>query len=233
MKETILLVEDDPGVAKGLVFGLNEEGFDVHHAQTGTTALSLVRSIDPTLILLDLRLPDMSGFDVCKQIRVEQYSMPIIMVTARDEEMDRVIGLEIGADDYVVKPFSFRELVSRIRAQIRRSYGSYRSNSTTIRISDITIDTTRIYVTRGADEVSLTPIEYKLLVALASSPDRAFSRAQLIRAGWGESIFLEDERTVDVHIRHLREKLEDDPARPAIVETIRGFGYRMRSVKKS
>ena len=233
MKETILLVEDDPGVAKGLIFGLNEEGFVAHHAKTGAEAITLVRSIEPTLILLDLRLPDMSGFDVCKQIRTERYSMPIIMVTARDEEMDRVIGLEIGADDYVVKPFSFRELVSRIRAQIRRSYGSYRQNETLIRISDIAIDTTRIHVTRGDAEIFLTPIEYKLLVALASNPDRAFSRAQLIKAGWGELIFLEDERTVDVHIRHLREKLEDDPARPVMIETIRGFGYRMRSVKKS
>ena len=232
MKETILLVEDDPGVAKGLVFGLREEGFEVRHAKTGSDALGIVRSIEPILILLDLRLPDMSGFDICKQIRAERYSMPIIMVTARDEETDRVVGLEIGADDYVIKPFSFRELVSRIRAQIRRSYGAYRSSDSLLRISEISIDTTRIYVTRRDEEIFLTPIEYKLLVALASDPDRAFSRRQLIEAGWSDSIYLEDERTVDVHIRHLREKLEDDPAHPMIIETIRGFGYRMRSVKK-
>jgi len=177
---SVLVTEDDPGVAKGILFGLKEEGFEVYHASTASGALDIVRSEEPSVVLLDLRLPDMSGFDLCKQLRAERYTMPIIMVTARDEELDRVLGLEIGADDYVIKPFSLRELVSRIRAHIRRSYGPYDSTDGTIRIGDISIDQRRVTVLRADREVRLTPIEYKLLLHMANNVGISLSRDRLI-----------------------------------------------------
>lgn len=227
MNYTVLVTEDDPAVAKGLIYGLTEEGFEVHHAATGAAALELVDAAVPHILLLDLRLPDMSGFDVCKRIRGQKKTLPIIMVTARDEEVDRVLGLEIGADDYVVKPFSLRELISRIRAQLRRCYGPLSTTEGLIRIGDITINPEKIEVRKGEVAAALTPVEYKLLMALATRPDTPLSRERLIEEVWGYNTFLADERTVDVHIRHLREKLEDEPSKPALIQTVRGFGYRL------
>jgi DNA-binding response OmpR family regulator len=227
--ERILIVEDERAVARGLEYGLTSEGFDVLLARTGQQALDLARREDPHLILLDIRLPDISGFDVCRQLRVEKKRQPILMLTARDEEIDKVLGLELGADDYVVKPYSLRELVSRIRALLRRAYGELAaSTSDRLAFGDLLVDLERLQVTRGGRPVDLTPTEFRLLRYLLSHPDRPFSRGALIEAVWGYDSEIGNERTVDVHVRHLRKKLEDDPADPRWFVTVRGVGYKFQ-----
>jgi two-component system, OmpR family, alkaline phosphatase synthesis response regulator PhoP len=233
MTYTVLVTEDDPAVAKGLVRGLSEEGFEVHHAATGGGAIEMVDALNPHILLLDLRLPDINGFDVCKRIRDKKNTLPIIMVTARDEEVDRILGLEIGADDYVVKPFSLRELVSRIRAQLRRCYGTLSASEGLIRIGDVSINSEKIEVRKRDAAAPLTPVEYKLLMALVTHADMPLSRNRLIEEVWGYNTYLADERTVDVHIRHLREKLQDEPSKPVLIQTVRGFGYRLNTIKES
>jgi DNA-binding response OmpR family regulator len=226
--ERILYVEDERAVARGLTYALTHEGFDVTWVETGRQALEMARSEDPHLILLDLRLPDMSGYDVCRQLRAEGKRQPILMLTARDEELDKVLGLELGADDYVVKPYSLRELISRLRALLRRAYGELAAVSTGARLvfGEIEIDLERLRVCRRGQVVDLTPTEFRLLRYLASNPDQLFSRSALIEAVWGYDSNIGSERTVDVHMRHLREKLEDDPGSPRWLVTVRGFGYR-------
>jgi DNA-binding response OmpR family regulator len=226
--ERILIVEDERAVARGLEYGLTSEGFMVLWADTGQRALELARSQDPHLILLDIRLPGISGFDVCRQLRAEGKRQPILMLTARDEEVDKVLGLELGADDYVVKPFSLRELISRIRALLRRAYGDLAAVSEEERLTfgEVEVDLERLQVYRQGRLVDLTPIEFRLLRYLVANPDRPFSRDALIEAVWGYDSSVGDERTVDVHIRHLREKLEDDPSNPRWLVTVRGIGYK-------
>jgi len=224
----ILYVEDERAVARGLGYALATEGFDVTWVETGRQALEMARSADPHLILLDLRLPDLSGYDVCRQLRAEGKRQPILMLTARDEELDKVLGLELGSDDYVVKPYSVRELVSRIRALLRRAYGELAAASTDDRLvfGETEIDLQRLRVVRRGHPVDLTPTEFRLLRYLVSHPDRPFSRSALIEALWGYDSDIGGDRTVDVHIRHLRQKLEDDPANPRWLVTVRGFGYK-------
>jgi DNA-binding response OmpR family regulator len=226
--ERILIVEDERAVARGLEYGLASEGFAVLWAATGQRALELARVEDPHLILLDLRLPDVSGFDVCRQLRAEGRKMPILMLTARDEEVDKVLGLELGADDYVVKPFSLRELVSRIRALLRRAYGDLAVGLTGERVSfgDVEVDLERLLVHRQGRLVGLTPTEFRLLRHLVAHPGRPFSRDELIEAVWGYDSSVGSARTVDVHIRHLRKKLEEDPANPRWIVTVWGVGYK-------
>lgn len=226
--ERILIVEDERAVARGLEYGLASEGFIVFWAETGQQALDLARSRDPHLILLDIRLPDISGFDVCRQLRAEGMRQPILMLTARDEEVDKVLGLELGADDYVVKPYSLRELISRIRALLRRSYGELAAVSVgnRLRFGEVEVDMERLQVTRRGKLVDLTPTEFRLLRYLVSNPDRPFSRDELIEAVWGYGSDVGSDRTVDVHIRHLRKKLEDEPADPRWLITVRGVGYK-------
>jgi DNA-binding response OmpR family regulator len=226
--EKILLVEDERAVARGLEYGLKVEGFAVSWAETGRQALELAYCENPHLILLDIRLPDISGFDVCRQLRAEGIRTPILMLTARDEEVDKVLGLGLGADDYVVKPYSLRELISRIRALLRRAYGELAVPARAERLvfGDVEIDLERLLVYRSGCLVDLTPTEFRLLRYLVSNPDRPFSRGALIEAVWGYDSSIGSERTVDVHIRHLREKLEPDPANPRWLVTVRGIGYR-------
>ena len=196
----------------------------------GRLALALAQSQNPSLIVLDIRLPDISGFDVCRQLRSAGQRQPILMLTARDEETDKVLGLELGADDYVVKPFSLRELVSRIRAHLRRAYGEL-ANSTpgmVMRFGPIEIDNQRLLVLRDGQTLELTPTELRLLRHLASHPEQPFTRSQLIEAIWGYDSDIDSERTVDVHIRHLRQKLETDPANPRWLVTARGAGYKFQ-----
>ena len=228
--ERILIVEDERAVARGLEYGLQIEGFETLWAATGQQALDLARSQEPDLILLDIRLPGVSGFDVCRQLRAEGGRQPILMLTARDEEMDKVLGLELGADDYVVKPFSLREVVSRIRALLRRAYGELATTSSGRQLSfgDVVLDLERLQVYRGGHQVYLTPTEFRLLRHLASNPDRPFGRSELIEAVWGYDSEISQDRTVDVHIRHLREKLEEDPANPRWLVTVRGIGYKFQ-----
>jgi DNA-binding response OmpR family regulator len=226
--ERILIVEDERAVARGLEYGLTSEGFTVLWADTGQRALELARSQNPHLILLDIRLPDVSGFDVCRQLRAEGKRMPILMLTARDEEVDKVLGLELGADDYVVKPYSLRELLSRIRALLRRTYGDLADVSKEERLTfgEIEVDLERLQVYRQGRLVNLTPTEFRLLRYLVANPDRPFSREALIEAVWGYDSEVGNERTVDAHMRHLRQKLEDDPSNPRWFVTVRGMGYK-------
>ena len=226
--ERILIVEDERAVARGLEYGLASEGFTVLWAATGQRALDLARAEDPHLILLDLRLPDVSGFDVCRQLRAEGRTMPILMLTARDEEVDKVLGLELGADDYVVKPFSLRELISRIRALLRRTYGDLviEEHAERVTFGEIDVDLEHLRVYRGGHPVDLTPMEFRLLRYLVKNANRPLSRDNLIEAIWGYDSDIGNDRTVDVHIRHLREKLEDDPSDPRWFVTVRGIGYK-------
>jgi DNA-binding response OmpR family regulator len=229
--ERILIVEDEPAVARGLQYGLEAEGFDVLVAENGKLALEFTRGKNIHLILLDIRLPDISGFDICRQLRAEGARMPILMVTARDDPIDKVLGLELGADDYVVKPYDLRELIARVRAHIRRAYGDLSdiTKSETIVFGDVVIDLVKLDVTRRGVQVTLTPTEFRLLRYLVSNPNRPVSRATLIETVWGFPSDVGSDRTIDVHIRHLREKLEDDPAKPKWIITVRGMGYKYQA----
>lgn len=228
--ERILIVEDERAVARGLEYGLANEGFDVLVAENGQKALDLARTKNPQLILLDIRLPDISGFDVCRQLRGEGARLPILMLTARDEAIDKVLGLELGADDYVVKPYDLRELIARIRALLRRAYGELsRANSgKRMTFGMVEIDLEQLRVTRDDEPVYLTPTEFRLLRYLVENPRIPASREVLIEAVWGYASDIGSDRTVDVHVRHLREKLEDDPANPRWIVTVRGLGYKFQ-----
>jgi len=228
-RERILIVEDERAVARGLEYGLRNEGFDVLWAENGRRALELTRSQAPNLILLDIRLPDLTGFDVCRQLRSEGRRQPILMLTARDEEVDKVLGLELGADDYVVKPYSLREVISRIRALLRRAYGELAAGTpVTIRFGQIEVDLERMLVSRAGASIELTSTEFRLLRHLLAHPQRPFGRDQLIELVWGYASEIGSERTIDVHMRHLRQKLEDDPANPRWLVTVRGAGYKFQ-----
>jgi DNA-binding response OmpR family regulator len=226
--ERILVVEDERAIARGLEYGLTQAGFTVLVAENGQHALDLTRAQEPKLILLDLRLPDISGFDVLRQLRAEGKRQPILILTALDEQVDKVLGLELGADDYVVKPFDLRELIARIRALLRRAYGelSEVSQGERITFGQVEIDLEQLRVIRRGKPVFLTPTEFRLLRYLASHPNRPLSRDMLIEAVWGYTGDIGSDRTVDVHIRHLREKLEDYPANPRWIVTVWGIGYK-------
>ena len=225
----ILIVEDEPAVARGLQYGLQEEGFAVTWAATGRKAIDLAHKANPDLIILDLRLPDMSGFDVYRELR-KDLRQPILMLTVRDEEVDKVLGLEMGADDYVTKPYSLRELIARVRALLRRTYGELAAAPPPrLRVGEVVLDTGLQQVFIGEREENLTATEYRLLSYLMQHPGQFLTRRQLLTAVWGYEEFYGDERTVDVHVRHLREKIEPDPSRPRILLTIRGMGYKLQA----
>ncbi|MFN2146886.1 MAG: response regulator [Anaerolineales bacterium] len=223
----ILVVEDEPAVARGLIYALESEGFQARWVTRGQQALQAVRDEHPDLVLLDIRLPDISGFDVCKQLRAAGSKVPILMLTARDAEVDRILGLELGADDYIVKPYSLREVISRIRAHLRRAYGELSSGQgdSHLTFDGLEIDLDRLTVRRGEQPIPLTPTEFRILRLLATHPERPFSRSEIIEHIWGYISEIENERTVDVHIRHLRQKIENDPAHPRWILTVRGMGY--------
>jgi DNA-binding response OmpR family regulator len=224
----ILVVEDDPAVAESLVEGIGGEGYPVHHETTAAGAVAYARTQHPQLVVLDVRLPDGSGFDVCRDLRQSGFRSPILMLTVQSDEIDQVLGLEMGADDYVAKPYRLRELLARIRALLRRSYGELSSTeSDVIYAGDLVVDRTSAQVTRAGSRIELTPTEFKLLTFLAQHPGQVFSRGQLLQNVWGYSADLFDERTVNVHVRRLRTKIEIDPAEPTIVLTVPGLGYRL------
>ena len=227
-RERILIVEDERAVARGLEYALKAEGFAVFWARTGMEALEMTRRERPDVITLDLRLPDMSGYDVCRTLRSENRRQPILMLTAKDEELDKVLGLELGADDYMVKPYGLRELVSRIRALLRRAYGelSAQTGGEVQRFGSLEIDLTRMEVRRDGGVIDLTPTEYRLLRYLAARVNAPVSRSGLMEAVWGYESDVNSDRTVDVHIRHLRQKIERDPANPTRIVTVRGVGYK-------
>ncbi len=213
----ILVVEDENAIAQPLVDGLRREGFDVAHVATGTEALE---QPEPDLFLLDLRLPDIDGLDVCRRVR-ERSAVPIIVVSARGEESDRIVGLELGADDYLVKPFGLRELIARIRAVTRRSDGRHRSESP-IHVGELTIDARARRAHVGDRELELTPKEFDLLAALASDAGAVVTRRRLLEVVW-ETAWYGSAKTIDVHVAALRRKLGD----PAWIETVRGIGFRL------
>jgi len=226
----ILVVEDDPAVAQSLVEGVGAEGYDVHWEATGEGGLAWARDHGPHLVILDVRLPDVSGFDVCRRMRDLSLRQPVLMLTVQADEVDKVLGLEMGADDYLTKPYRLRELVARIRSLMRRAYGDLASvESDVLYVADLVVDRTRGSVTRGGRDVGLTPLELRLLVFLAQHPAQVFSRAQLIEQVWGISPDLYDDKSVSVHVRRLREKIEIDPADPQIVRTVVGLGYRLEA----
>jgi two-component system response regulator RegX3 len=221
---TILLVEDDEAMQYVIARTLESEGFDVERAADGEAGLASARARQFDVVLLDWMLPKLSGIELCRTLR-EESSVPIIMLTARDAEVDRVLGLELGADDYVAKPFSNAELVSRIRAVLRRRELD-RERPRLARVGALVLDPGRHRVEVAGEPVQLTPTEFRLLALLASEPERVFTREEIMRHLW-ESAYVGDPRTVDVHVRNLRRKIERDPGRPARLATVRGIGYQL------
>jgi DNA-binding response OmpR family regulator len=225
---TILLVDDEDSIQKLLAYPLEREGYRVLQARDGVEALEQFASERVDLVVLDIMLPKLDGLEVCKRLRAES-EVPIIMLTARDDELDKVLGLELGADDYITKPFSIREFRSRVRALLRRAAVSrqFDEDGEVISAQGLTIDLARRVVEFGGNRVQLTYVEFELLRILASHPGRVYSRRMLLEALWGGADYREP-RTIDVHVRHLREKLEPDPAEPEYILTVRGVGYRFR-----
>ncbi len=227
---TILLVDDEEAVQKLLTYPLERDGYRVIQARDGEEALERFRTDQVDLVVLDVMLPKLDGLEVCRRLRATS-SVPIIMLTARDDELDKVVGLELGADDYITKPFSIREFRSRIRAALRRAAVPARElrEPDTIVAGDLVIDTARRSVELAGRSVQLTYVEFELLRTLASHPGRVYTRRALLEVLWGDSDYREP-RTIDVHVRHLREKLERAPREPEYIFTVRGAGYRFRDL---
>ncbi|HEY0816682.1 MAG TPA: MtrAB system response regulator MtrA [Pseudonocardia sp.] len=221
MKSRVLVVDDDPALAEMLTIVLRGEGFDTAVVGDGTRALPAVRELRPDVVLLDLMLPGMNGIDVCRAIRTES-GVPIVMLTAKTDTVDIVLGLESGADDYVVKPFKPKELIARIRARVRRTETEPAEQ---LSIGDVTIDVPAHQVVRAGESIALTPLEFDLLVALARKPRQVFTREVLLEQVWGYR-HAADTRLVNVHVQRLRSKVERDPEHPEVVLTVRGVGYK-------
>jgi DNA-binding response OmpR family regulator len=229
----ILVVEDELSLRETLEYNLARQGYQVRTAAEGLTALDLARQQRPDLIVLDLMLPGLDGLEVCRILRQEM-NVPIIMLTARTDEVDKVVGLELGADDYITKPFSMRELLARIKAALRRerllrqeatAEPELEARPTTMTFGDLTLDLGRGEVRRAAEPVQLKPKEYDLLVFLARNRGMVLSRDLILQRVWGWD-YIGASRTVDVHVRWLREKIETDPSKPQRIVTVRGMGYR-------
>ena len=224
----ILLVDDEQPIQTLLSFPLQRDGYEVVQAADGPEALARFDEQIFDLVVLDVMLPRMDGLEVCRRLRAKGETVPIIMLTAKSEEIDKVLGLELGADDYITKPFSMREFRSRVKAALRRSrMASEPPEDEAIEQGELTIDFDRRMVTLVGEEVKVTYVEFEILGALARSPGRVLTRETLLEHVWGDSDY-RDPRTVDVHIRHLREKLEKDPKEPEYLFTVRGVGYRFR-----
>lgn len=225
MTLTLLLVDDEQQVLEFMEPYLRQEGFHIVTATTGTQALALAQEHKPSLVVLDWMLPEMSGIEVCRRLRSSSNHVGIIMVTARTDETDKIVGLEVGADDYLTKPFSLRELAARIRSVLRRLAVTDERDTEELQRGELTIHEAKCLVRKRGQEISLTPTEFKLLLTLAARPGIVYSRLQLLQSAL-EDDFLNDERTVDAHISHLRKKIEDNPSSPAFIQTVYGFGYR-------
>lgn len=224
MQGKILIVEDERAIARSVAFALRQDGFEVLTAADGREGLATARREHPDLVLLDLMIPEIDGLEVCRILRRES-EVPIIMLTARAEEVDRVVGLEMGADDYVVKPFSVRELVARVRAVLRRRTAQS-DPPKRVSVSGLVIDLDRHTVTVGDRQIALTPKEFELLRVMASNCGRVMPRQLLLDRVWGDSDYM-DPKTLDVHIRWLREKIEPEPSQPRLIVTVRGVGYKL------
>ncbi|BDG41823.1 response regulator transcription factor [Saccharococcus caldoxylosilyticus] len=223
MPHTLLLVDDEEKVLEFMEPFLRQEGFEIVTAKTGKEALQKAKEVKPSLVVLDWMLPEMSGIEVCRELR-KTSRVGIIMVTARTDETDKIIGLEVGADDYITKPFSLRELAARIRSVLRRTEGK-ENHVEMMQRGELTISEAQCRVWKRGKEITLTPTEFKLLLTLAAKPGVVYSRLQLLQNALDDD-FLNDERTVDAHISRLRKKIEDDPSNPVYIQTVYGFGYR-------
>ncbi|MBS4219386.1 response regulator transcription factor [Bacillus sp. FJAT-49711] len=230
MVERVLVVDDEPSIVTLLRFNLEKAGFSVMTAADGKTGLEMAMKENPDLIVLDLMLPGMDGMDVCKTLRQEKVKTPILMLTAKDDEFDKVLGLELGADDYLTKPFSPREVIARVKAILRRSNMNEASEATSknevIEIGKLTVFPEKYEAVLSGEKLELTPKEFELLLYLSNNQGKVLSRHQLLDAVWNYD-FAGDSRIVDVHISHLREKIEEDTKQPDYIKTIRGFGYKL------
>jgi len=220
--QTVLVIDDDEGVRDTIGLMLETEGFRPSLAEDGKAGLEQALALKPDLALVDLRMPGLSGMEVCKQIRAAGMKTPLIVLSAIGDEMDKVLLLEIGADDYVVKPFGTRELLARIRALLRRSSPE---ENTVLNFGDVAVDLTRRIVKKKAEELKLTRAEYNLLTYFLQNPDRALTRDMILNSVWGYESF-PNTRTVDAHVVRLRQKLEPDPGTPQHFLTVHGVGYR-------
>ena len=227
----ILLVDDEQLITDSLTYSLKREGFDVEVAADGISAIKTAEAIKPDLIVLDLMLPDISGLEVCRRLRTAT-TTPVIMLTARGEEIDRVLGLEVGADDYLAKPFSFRELLARIHALLRRvQLDRQIAQPQALSLRQLSLDPIARRAFKGDQELQLSAREFDLLAVLMKNAGRAMSREELIKLVWGDD-WVGDPRTLDVHIRWLRLKVEEDPASPQFIQTVRGYGYRFAGLEE-
>ena len=222
----IVLVDDDANLRHTLGYALRQEGFEVFAAEDGERGLEAFHQSRPDVVLLDVMLPNLDGFEVCRRIRKES-DVPILMLTARDTEVDKVVGLELGADDYLAKPFSTRELVARVRALLRRTRQTAAPVGERLESAGLLLDAVRHRVTLEGREISLKPKEFDLLAFFMAHPGQVFGREQLLASVWGYD-FAGDSRTVDTHVKTLREKLDDDAEHPLWIDTVRGVGYRFR-----
>ena len=229
-KRTVLLVEDEPSITEPLAEALGREGFDTHVAGTVAESLELAGRVDPDLVLLDVMLPDGSGFDVCRELR-RHSQVPIIMLTARGEEADRIVGLELGADDYVVKPFSAREVVARIRAVLRRTESSAPADDQPIEIGEVRLDPAKRAVTKYGDALELSRKEFELLRLLMQNAGSVVTREQMFEEVW-DTTWFGSTKTLDVHVSGLRRKLGDDSSEPRFLHTVRGVGFRFASAEE-
>lgn len=233
MGKRILVVDDEPSIVKLVQFNLVKEGFEVDVAYDGQTALDMVKKEFPDLLVLDLMLPKIDGLEVCRRLRQEKHHIPILMLTAKTDEFDKVLGLELGADDYMTKPFSPRELIARIKAILRRVEALQSQQSQEdplIRIGDLVIDPEGYVVTFKDEEIDLTPKEFELLLYMANHRGKVLSRDQLLNAVWNYD-YVGDSRIVDVHVSHLRDKIEVDSRNPVYIKTVRGIGYKFEGPK--
>ncbi len=220
----ILVVEDDPSILRGLVDNLGDASYEVHTATDGEAACSAISTVKPDLIILDLMLPKLSGYELCRKVREEGIDIPILILTARGEEADKVLGLDLGADDYITKPFSVRELLARVRAHLRR-HKAHEALPSTLHFDDVVVDFRRYEAHRGNEELTLTRKEFGLLRYLVARASEVVTRNELLDEVWGHDTY-PTTRTVDNHVASLRAKLEPDPANPCHLLTVRGVGYR-------
>jgi two-component system response regulator RegX3 len=224
----VLVVDDEPAIRDAVGYAFRSEGFDVEMRADGATGLQAALDGDFDLVILDLMLPGLAGTEVCRRLRAEN-PVPIVMLTAKDAEVDRIVGLEIGADDYVSKPFSMGELIGRVRAILRRQELDRATSEGVVRVGDLELDPNRHKVTVGGEQRQLTPSEFRLLRLLADAPERVFSRREIMQHLW-ESSYIGDQRACDIHISNLRRKLEADPGSPERIVTVRGVGYKLQPV---
>jgi DNA-binding response OmpR family regulator len=228
----ILVVEDDDSIRKFISINLKRNNFEVYEAPNGEYALDNIKSISPQVVILDIMLPGINGYDVCVKIREKYPKILIVMLTAKNQDMDKIMGLELGADDYIVKPFNPLELVARIRAMLRRSQQGHSviPGNNVLASDSLRIDIKAQRLFKNNKPIELTPREFALVKVFMENPDKAFSRDELLNMAWGED-FIGDYKTIDVHVRRLREKVEDDPSSPRFIHTVWGYGYRFQEVK--